>query len=455
MAKPDFTIPCLGEPGIPSPVRLSTVDGDYVANYTSDDERILYDIDVTCGTGILPVNHGQDAHATGPTPVARQLLEKAGPRSKIYFDPAEIHAGIVTCGGLCPGLNDVIRAIVMCLSYDYGVSRITGFRFGYRGLLPEFADEPIALAPQDVKDIHKLGGTILGSSRGYGQRTAEMVDTLVQRKVNILFAIGGDGTQRGALDICRHIEHRGLKIAVIGVPKTIDNDLSFVQRSFGFQTSVARAVDAVRAAHTEACDAVNGIGLVKVMGRQSGFIAAETAMASSDVNFVLVPEVPFDLDGENGLLAHLEKRLKRRAHAVILVAEGAGQELLAATDKTDPSGNIVLSDIGLFLKLRITEFFKKKETEVNLKYIDPGYIIRGAPANAYDSVYCQRLGTNAVHAAMAGKTALVISMIHDRLVHVPTALTVARKNCIDPDGPLWRDVITATGQPKLMINKLR
>jgi len=440
MTKADFAIARLGDVAVPSPVTLSTVTGDYIANYTEDDECILYDINFSSSRASL-------------TCEKNQLIEKAGPRPMIHFDPAETHAGIVTCGGLSPGLNDVIRAIVMCLAYDYGVSHITGFRFGYRGLLPGVGDEPMPLSPQVVKDIHKMGGTILGASRGYGERTGEIVDTLVARQVNILFAIGGDGTQRGALELCRVIKERGLDIAVIGIPKTIDNDLSFVQQSFGFQTSVSRAVDAVRAAHVEAYDAVNGIGLVKVMGRQSGYIAAETALAASDANFVLVPEVPFELEGANGFLAHLERRLKRRAHAVVLVAEGAGQNLLDKTGKTDASGNIVMSDIGLFLKLRISEHFKQRKTEIGLKYIDPSYIIRGTPANAYDSVYCQRLGTNAVHAAMAGKTAMVISMIHNCLVHVPIALTVSRKNCIDPDGSLWRDVITATGQPVLMLNR--
>ena len=270
--------------------------------------------------------------------------------------------------------------------------------------------------------------------------------------INLLFTIGGDGTQQGALGICREIDKRALKIAVVGVPKTIDNDLSFVQKSFGFETSVARAVDAVASAHTEAYDAINGVGLVKVMGRQSGFIAAHTALAINDVNFVFVPEVPFELDGENGLLVHLEKRLQRRNHAVILTAEGAGQNLLDQSGKTDTSGNTVLTDIGLYLKMRITEYFRAKHTEIHLKYIDPGYIIRSTPANANDSIYCQRLGAGAVHAAMAGKTEMIISLLHNRLVHVPTALAVIRKNTIDPERPLWRDVLEATGQPQLMIN---
>lgn len=440
MQKTDFTVSTLGERTRPSPVKLSTVDDDYIANYTDDSEYIIYDIETTPG-------------AARRSFAKDQLLEKAGPRQEIYFNPADVCAAIVTCGGLCPGLNDVIRAVVMCLWYGYGVKNIVGFRYGFRGFLSEFNLAPMKLSPDAVTDIHRKGGTVLGSSRGYGDRSERIVDTLERMNINILFTIGGDGTQRGALGVCREIERRGLTIAVVGIPKTIDNDLSFVQKSFGFETAVSRAVVAVAAAHTEAADAVNGIGLVKVMGRQAGFIAAHTALAINDVNFVLVPEVPFALEGENGLLAYLEARLESRGHAVILTAEGAGQNLPAASEDKDASGNVKLTDIGLFLKQKITAYFKEKDTEVNLKYIDPGYIIRSAPANANDSIYCARLGSNAVHAAMAGKTEMIISMIHGRLVHVPTVMAVATKNNIDPDGPLWRDVIEATGQPQLMINE--
>jgi 6-phosphofructokinase 1 len=270
--------------------------------------------------------------------------------------------------------------------------------------------------------------------------------------INILFTIGGDGTQKGALDISREVQKRNLKLSVIGIPKTIDNDLSFVQKSFGFETAVSKAVDAVYGAHIEASDAVNGIGIVKVMGRESGFIAAHTALAINDVNYVLIPEVPFDLNGENGLLTHLEKRLKARNHAVILVAEGAGQILLEETSGTDASGNVKLSDIGTFLKNEIGTYFKQKKVETTIKYIDPSYIIRSAPANPNDSLYCQRLGTNAVHAAMAGKTGMLVSLIHDHLVYVPIKMSVSRKNRVDPEKSIWRDVVEATGQPSLMRN---
>ena len=435
--KVDFTIPTLGEPKVPSPVSLSTQKDDYVANYVSDDQHIIYDI-LTEGNTI--------SRSFAQT----ELLEIAGPRKKIFFEPDIVHAGIVTCGGLCPGLNDVIRAIVMCLWYRYEVRMISGIRFGYRGFLTRFGIPAMELTPDSAEDIHRKGGSILGSSRGYGELSDEIVDSLERMNINMLFTIGGDGTQRGALEISRKLKESGLNIALIGIPKTIDNDLSFVQRTFGFETAVCQAVDAVAGAHVEAHDAPNGIGVVKVMGRHSGYIAAHTALALNDVNYVLIPEVPFELEGQNGLYTHLEKRLKDRNHAVILVAEGAGQDLLNESGDTDASGNKKLSDMGLFLKDKISTYFKEKQIEINLKYIDPSYIIRSAPANANDSIYCTRLGTNAVHAAMAGKTEMLISLVHDRFVHVPIRMAVSKRNSIDPDGALWRDVVEATGQPLLM-----
>jgi len=435
----DFTIDSLGQRAIKSPVELSKETGDYVANYVDDRQRIIYDIETASDADSIKLS-------------ANQLVEVAGPRELIFYKPAEVHAAIVTCGGLCPGLNDVIRAVVMCLWYRYGVKRISGIRYGYRGFLTRFNLPVMQLSPELVDDIHCKGGTILGSSRGYGDRTGEIVDSLEKMGINILFTIGGDGTQKGALNISEEIKNRKLQVAVVGVPKTIDNDLSFVQKSFGFETAVSKAVDAVSAAHTESHGSINGIGIVKVMGRQSGFIAAHTALAINDVNYVLVPEVPFELDGDNGLLAHLETRLKSRHHAVILVAEGAGQSLLQKSQTVDASGNVKLPDIGLFLKDKITAYFREKNMEINLKYIDPSYIIRAAPANSNDSIYCERLGVNAVHAAMAGKTAVLISLINDRFVHVPMRMAVSKKNNIDPDGSLWRDVIEATGQPLLMKN---
>jgi len=435
--KLDFTITKLGTPAVPSPISLSKDPSSPRACYTDNDQYILYDIE-TCG--------GSDGGKIAPS----QLLEKAGPREKIYFDPSKVHAAIVTCGGLCPGLNDVIRALVMTLWYGYGVRRISGFRFGYRGFLPEFSLPIMALNPDIVCDIHRQGGSILGSSRGSGDRLQEIVDSLERSNINILFTIGGDGTQKGALAISEEARRRNFKLAVVGIPKTIDNDLRFVQKSFGFETAVSQAVLAVASAHIEAVGAVNGIAIVKVMGRDSGFIAAHTALAINDVNYVLIPEVPFDLDGENGLLAHLQRRILNRHHSVILVAEGAGQNYLNDSRHCDASGNKKHADIGMYLNHRIYDYFKEKQIEITLRYIDPSYMIRSAPANPNDSIYCARLGANAVHAAMSGRTEMIISLIHYHFVHVPIRMAVSSRNRIDPHKELWRDVIEATGQPLLL-----
>ena len=436
----DFTVETLGEAKLPSPITYSTVLGDDIANYVRDDEHILYDIEA-------------DLAETSKPYTRKQLLQKAGPRQHIYFSPGHVHAGIVTCGGLCPGLNDVIRAITRCLWFRYGVRRISGIRFGYHGLLPETKDPTMELTPAEVDDIHMIGGSVLGSSRGGGGRTGDIVDTIERMNLNMLFTIGGDGTQRGALAIAKEVEKRRLKISVVGVPKTIDNDLAFIQRSFGFETAVSEATRTVYSAHTEAHSAINGIGLVKLMGRDSGFIAAHTALASHDANFVLVPEVPFDLDGPNGFFVHLQRRIESRAHAVVIIAEGAGQDLLNRGEATDASGNRLFGDIGLYMKDRILDYFKSVDMLVSLKYIDPSYIIRSAVAAPTDSLYCSRLGNNAAHAAMTGKTRLVISQLNNVFVHVPTDMTVRERNKIDPESSLWRDVIEATHQPLLMTNK--
>jgi 6-phosphofructokinase 1 len=436
--KYDFTVPRLGEAKIPSPIKMSTVLGDFLANYVTDEEYILYDIEAKPETPCETFERSD-------------LLEKAGPREKIYFNPRHVHAGIVTCGGLCPGLNDVIRSIVRALWYLYGVRRITGIRNGYRGFLPEYNLPTLELDPEIVDQIHHRGGTILGSSRG-GGRVSDLADEIERMNLNMLFTIGGDGTQTGALAISKELEKRGTQIAMIGIPKTIDNDLSFIQKSFGFETAVSIAVDVVTSAHIEAHDAINGIGLVKVMGRESGFIAAYTALAQNDVNYVLIPEIPFDLEGENSLYAHLKRRLAERNHAVILVAEGAGQDLLEAVNEQDASGNRRLSDIGHFLERRLPQLFADDGIEVSLKYIDPSYMIRSAPAQANDSIYCARLGTHAVHAAMAGRTRTLISLVNNHFVHLPVEMAVLRRNHVDPESALWRDVLEVTRQPVRMKN---
>ncbi len=422
----DFETERLGKCSIPSPMEGG--------RFIQDTEKVLYHSDPG---DIAPY------YEKGVRP---PCMEAAGPREKIYFDPSKVKAGIVTCGGLCPGLNDVIRAIVLSLYYHYGVSRVLGFRYGYEGLSSRHSHPALELTPETVEDIHQKGGTILGSSRG-PQDISDMVDNLERMNISMPFIIGGDGTLRGGQAIVEEIKKRNLKIGVIGIPKTIDNDISYVQQSFGFVTAVTEARASIYSAHMEATGAKNGIGLVKLMGRESGFIAAYATLANSEVNFCLIPEVPFGLEAFEEIL---KQRLENRGHAVIVVGEGAGQELMRLAGEKDASGNIRLGDIGLFLKDHINAYFKQAGIEMTLKYIDPSYNIRSVPANAHDSAFCLLLGHNAVHAAMAGRTSMVVSFWRNEFTHVPMSLAVSRRKQIDPDERLWSNVLEATGQPRNM-----
>ncbi len=370
-------------------------------------------------------------------------FEMAGPREKIFFEPTTLSCGIVTCGGLCPGLNDVVRALVLSLHHHYGVKRVLGFRYGYEGLNPAYYHTPLELTPDLVEGIHTQGGSLLGSSRG-PQDIKVMVDTLVHLDIGILFTIGGDGTLRGAAAIADEVERRGLKISIIAIPKTIDNDIRHVDLSFGYETAVAESRHSTSTAHVEAVGARNGVGLVKLMGRESGFIAAAATLANNEVNFCLVPEVEFTL---SALLEALERRLRLRGHAVIVVGEGAGQNLFDDSLGKDASGNRKLGDIGLLLRDRIRAYFKEINMELTLKYIDPSYMIRSTPASAYDSAFCLQLGHYAVHAGMAGLTNMLVGHWNNRFTHVPIPLAAEGRKKVDPRGRLWASVLAATGQP--------
>jgi len=424
-----FDIADLGERTVPSPIQLSSVPGKGRTTYTSDNTRIKYRIESSPGIPESPIT-----------------FEKAGVREKIYFQPSDVNAGILTAGGLCPGLNDVIRAIFLELYFNYKIKRIYGIRFGFKGLNPANNYKPIRLSLDMIEYIHEMGGTILGSSRG-PEDPEIMVDYLVKMGINILFCIGGDGTLKGTHKLYETITARNLKIAVVAIPKTIDNDINFVYKTFGFDTAVSAARDIIDSAHVESLGAPNGIGLVKLMGRDSGFIAANATLANQNVNFTLVPEIPFRLHGKNGLLNALRKRLQKRGHAVIVVAEGAGQDVVSKGEITyDDSGNIRLKDIGVFLKNEITLYFNEKGIPINLKYIDPSYIIRSIPANANDSIFCANLGRWAVHAGMAGKTDLVIGLWHGVFTHVPIPACTFKRKKISPESLLWMSVLGATGQ---------
>ncbi len=415
-------ITVLGEPRFASPIRRTV----------SDDLRIPEQI-------LLEGGRPPDSNLT---------FELAGPREKLFFEPQKTRAGIVTCGGLCPGLNNVIRSVFLELQHAYGVSDILGFQGGYQGLDPSRSPEPIRLDSPFVDAIHKEGGTVLGTSRGPVD-TGVAVDNLIRRGVNLLFTIGGDGTQRGGHDLFREAQRRGHHLAVVGIPKTVDNDVAFVARSFGYLTAVEEAAKVLHRAHTEARSVHNGISLVKLMGREAGFIAAGATVASQDVNFTLVPEVPFRLEGERGFLVALQERLQRRDHAVVVVAEGAGQSLLETDEgQRDASGNLKLKDIGPFLRDRIEAHFKACNIPLVMRYFDPSYLVRSSPANAEDAILCDLFARHAVHAAMAGKTGLVIGFLHDKFIHVPIELLTGRKKRLDPEGFTWSAVLAATGQPE-------
>ncbi len=414
-------ITTLGEPRFPSPIAL-----------TVDDRA-------RCAAEIVRL---PDA-----PPRPDEFFEIAGPRPRLFFDPARTCAGIVTCGGLCPGLNNVIRSAFLQLHHIYGVPRVLGFRDGYAGLDASYGTGPLELTPALVDDIHREGGTVLGTSRGPVDISRAM-DNLAARGVDMLFTVGGDGTQRGAHALHREAVRRGRALAVVGIPKTIDNDVAFVSRTFGFLTAVEEACKVITCAHTEAHSVRNGISIVKLMGREAGFIAASATIASQDVNFTLIPEVPFALDGEGGLLAALARRILARGHAVIVAAEGAGQDLLGGVaEERDPSGNVKLKDIGLFLRGRIERHCKDAKIPVVMRYFDPSYLIRSVPADAEDSIICDLFARNAVHAALAGKTGLVIGLMHDTFIHVPMEMLAARKKRLDPAGEAWRAVLATTGQP--------
>jgi 6-phosphofructokinase 1 len=416
-------IEILGKAEIPSPLRRTIVDGIEIP------EHIL-------------IGDPGSANCTN------YRFEVAGPRPYIYFDPAQVRAGIVTCGGLCPGLNNVIRSLFLELYYSYGVRHILGFRGGYQGLDPAVGAPPIPLSTEIVGKIHKEGGTILQTSRGPVD-IQRAVDNLIQLGVNMLFTIGGDGTQRGSKALYDEARRRGYTLAVVGVPKTVDNDVPFVSRTFGYLTAVQEAARVLDRAHTEVKSVHNGIALVKIMGRHAGFIAAGATMACQDVNFTLVPEIPFRLEGTNGFLSVLERRIRERRHAVVVVAEGAGQDLLQnAGTEHDASGNVKLADIGPYLRDRIEVHFESVGLPVVMRYFDPSYIVRSSPANSEDAYLCDRFARNAVHAAMAGKTGLVIGLLHDRFVHVPIDLLTSRKKRLDPNSQLWSAVLSSTGQPE-------
>lgn len=428
----DLQINVLGECQFSSPLKFDSPSHPAASHFLTDSDRIRFNVKI-------PGDADVDDLIS---------FEEAGPRKTIFFDPSQTTAAIVTCGGISPGLNNVIRSVYSGLSETYGVRRVLGIRNGYLGLNPASGLQPINLTSEFVEPIDKLGGTCLGSSRG-PQEPRVMADFLQSNKIDILFCLGGDGTQRGAHALDEELRARDARIAVVGIPKTIDNDVPFVRLSFGFATALEKAEEVIRSAHVEARSAINGIGLVMLMGRHAGFIAAGASVVSQEVDFTLVPEIPFPLTGDDGFLATLENRMKNRGHAVIVVAEGAGQHLMnEGEQRRDRSGNLLHDDIGSYLRHEILEYFSTRNFPVTLKYLDPSYHIRSVPANVYDRYLSDQMGRNAVHAAMAGKTGLIIGFEHNQYVHVPIPAVVSQTKRMDVSGNMWRAVLESTSQPR-------
>jgi 6-phosphofructokinase 1 len=433
-------IPQLGEGVFPSPFLTgdSTRNGPPV-RFIEDNEKVL----------LSPLL--KDLPTDGGTPLC---FEIAGPRRHLFFDPVHTRAAIVTCGGLCPGLNDVIRSLVLILHYGYGVTEVFGIRYGFKGMVDGLGEDPFLLRPDEIEPISNEGGTYLGTSRG-NQDPVLMTDFLSRRSIHILFCIGGDGTQKGALAIAAEAERRGYPLSVIGLPKTIDNDIDLVEKTFGFDTAVAVAAQVLHGAHVEAHAEHNGVVIVKLMGRESGFLATHAAIASGDVNFLLIPEVPFNLEGENGFLAAVRKRLESRHHALVVVAEGVAENLLASPDvkvPLDASGNRILEDVGIYLKDRVSRCFKEQGFDGRVRYIDPSYLVRSFRANSTDSIFCQNLAQNAVHAAMSGRTRMLVATRNNVYCHIPLDAIVRGRKFVDPNGDLWRSAMETTGQPE-MVNR--
>ncbi|XP_022890261.1 ATP-dependent 6-phosphofructokinase 4, chloroplastic [Olea europaea var. sylvestris] len=378
-------------------------------------------------------------------------FRRAGPREKVYFTSEEVRACIVTCGGLCPGINTVLREIVCGLNYMYGVDDILGIQGGYRGF---YSKNTIKLTPKVVNDIHKRGGTFLQTSRG-GHDTNKIVDNIQDRGINQVYIIGGDGTQKGAAAIYKEVEKRGLRVAVAGIPKTIDNDIAVIDKSFGFDTAVEEAQRAINAAHVEVESVENGVGIVKLMGRYSGFIAMHATLASRDVDCCLIPEAPFYLEGQGGLFEFIEQRLKENGHIVIVLAEGAGQDYVAqsmhAVDEKDASGNRLLLDSGLWLTQKIKDHFTNvQKMAINMKYIDPTYMIRAIPSNASDNIYCTLLAQSAVHGAMAGYTGFTVGPVNSRHAYIPISCVTETQNTVKLTDRMWARLLASTNQPSFV-----
>jgi 6-phosphofructokinase 1 len=410
------------------------------SNFVSNSDRILLN-SVAFGSATDPsqtCSLAADAYNPQGCDYIPEWVVRAGPRAEVYFKSEEVNAAIVTCGGLCPGINDVIRSIVNTLEVGYGVKKISGVRYGFKGF---FSGDPfMQLNRKNVRNIHNTGGSVLGSGRGGGD-VQKIVESIIDNGINMVFVIGGNGTHAGANAISDECAKRGVKVSVVGVPKTIDNDILLLDKTFGFDTAVEEAQKAIQAAAIEAQSAHRGVGVVKLMGRQSGFIAMFATLANGFVDCCLIPEIDWAAHGPNGVIEYVRNTLDAQGHAVVVLAEGAGQEYVT-TSGTDAGGNPKLGDIGQWFCKQL-----KAELKCDVKYIDPTYMVRGCVANAHDSIMCTVLGQNAVHGAFAGFTGISIGSVSAHTAFLPIPRMIERERLVDPDGRMWHRTLASTGQP--------
>jgi len=368
---------------------------------------------------------------------------RANATRHIYWDPKDVRAAIVTCGGLCPGLNSVVRELTDCLYNEYGVKDILGMRGGYHGLSNPEELTPMYLTPKIVNEIHMKGGSVLMAGRG-GNDCIRIVDKLKERDINMLFVVGGDGTQSGAHALFLEARKRKMPISIVGVPKSIDNDVMYFDKTFGFESAVAEAVSVIRGSFVEATSANRAVSIVKLMGRDAGFVSMYAAVASNLVDLCLIPEVDVKLQD---VLAYVDKVLAQKGYMVVAVAEGAGQNFVES-EGVDPTGHTKYGDVGVFLRDAINEHLKRSDDGGRSFYFDPSYMIRAVPANPIDHIFCSRLSRDAVHTAMRGYTGVCVGPIHNIIIIMPMNNIASRQKTVNVHRNMWQVCVHQSGMPQ-------
>lgn len=332
-----------------------------------------------------------------------------------------MRVGVLTGGGDCPGLNAVIRAVVRKGVNEHGFEFV-GFRDGWRGPL-EGVTVPLGI--EQCRGILPRGGTILGSSRTNPFAVEDGVErireNLAAAGVDALVAIGGEDT----LGVATRLAELG--VAVVGVPKTIDNDLSGTDFTFGFDTAVNIATEAIDRLHTTA-ESHHRVLVVEVMGRHAGWIALHSGIAGG-ASAVLIPEVPFDIDA---VCAHVETRFRSEYAPIIVVSEGAvpadGSEMTLSSGEKDAFGHVRLGGIGDRLAHEIEQRTGKEARAVVL-----GHIQRGGTPSAFDRWLATRFGLQAIDAVADGEFGVMVALRGTKIVRVPLQEGTAELKVVSPE----------------------